>query len=91
MRRSWLVPGGQAYVVYPGLGEDVVQHDDGTWSPTEFTYVELPDDRSLPYFVVECAYAISDLVPRITAVHVISRDGQRRSDPLIYDRFDSTT
>ena len=76
-RRTWRVPDGTAYVVFPLFGGDVVEHDDGTWSPVEFTYVEMPDDPSLPYFVVECEHSERDLLPRIMAVHVIKRPASR--------------
>ena len=76
-RRSWKVPGGTAYVVYPFLGEDYIEHDDGTWSPKEFTYVERPEDASLPTIAVECVHTDSDLLPRVVAVQVTQRDPAR--------------
>jgi hypothetical protein len=77
IRINWSVAGGNAYAVYPLLGGDVVENDDGTWSPVEFTYVELPSDTSRPYFVVECEYSPDDLAPRVMALHVIRRDPLR--------------
>jgi hypothetical protein len=71
------VTGGRAFAVYPLLGGDVVEHDDGTWSPIAFTYVEFPDDARLPYFIVECEYSRDDLVPRVMALHVVQRDPAR--------------
>lgn len=76
-QKTWQVGGGEAHVIYPMAGVDFVEHDDGTWSPCEFTYVELPDNPSLPYFVVECQYSRHDLVPRVLALHIIQRDAER--------------
>jgi hypothetical protein len=63
-----------AYVVYPLLAGDHVEHDDGSVSPVQFTYAEFPDDKTLPYTVVECEHSAHDHVPRVMAVHVIHRD-----------------
>ena len=73
---AWPVAGGQAHVVFPLFSGDRVEHDDGTWTPAEFTYVEMPTDAKLPYFVVECGYG-EDQVPRIIAVQAIQRDPAR--------------
>jgi transposase-like protein len=75
-RESWAVPGGTAFAVYESFGGERVQNDDGTWTPREFTYVEMPSDAKLPYFVMECTYG-DDLVPRILAFQSIQRDPLR--------------
>lgn len=64
-------------MVYPSIGGEIVDNEDGTWSPVEFTYVEFSDDESEPYLVVECEYSRSDAAPRVAVVHMISRDDQR--------------
>jgi hypothetical protein len=76
MQMSWPVTGGMAHVVFPMFSGARVQHDDGTWTPSEFTYVEMPLDEKQPYFVVECGYG-EDLVPRILTVQVIQQDPSR--------------
>jgi hypothetical protein len=77
MEDVWDVPGGQAHVMYPWPLGERVEHDDGTWSPLEFTYVERPSDKSLPAYAVECAYSREELVPRVVAFHVMARDSGR--------------
>lgn len=77
MEISWATPNAQAHVVYQMFGGDRVLHDDGSWAPSEFTYVEMPHDSSTPYFVVECEYTAEDRVPRIIAFQVIQRDPAR--------------
>ena len=75
-RHTAPVVGGEAYVVFPMSGARV-EHDDGTISPVEFTYVETPDDPHSPMYVVECTHDEASL-PRIDAVHVVRRpDGGR--------------
>jgi hypothetical protein len=75
---QWVTSGGAtARVVYPAFGGDRVLHDDGSWAPKEFTYVEMPEDASRPYYVVECEYGDADLKPRIIAVHTIQRSPER--------------
>jgi hypothetical protein len=74
-KRTAPVVGGEAYVVYPMSGARV-EHDDGTVSPVEFTYVETPDDPLLPMYVVECTHG-EDSLPRIDAVHVVRRPDGR--------------
>ena len=76
MRISWPVRRGTAFVVFPLFTGDRVEHEDGSWTPREFTYVEMPTDEALPYFVMECTCA-EDLVPRIQSVQAIGRDPQR--------------
>ena len=70
VRRSWRVGTATAHVIYPMTGERV-QQDDGTLTPMEFTYVEIPDDPDSSYYVVECSHRRDDLVPMIIAVHVV--------------------
>jgi len=77
MTIQWPVAGGTASVVYQMFGGDTVENDDGTWSPREFTYVEMPSDATTPYFVMECEYSAHDLVPRIMSIQVIQRDPAR--------------
>jgi hypothetical protein len=77
MQISWPTANGQAHVVYQMFGGNRVRHDDGSWAPSEFTYVERPNDPSKPYFVVECEYSTKDLVPRIIAVQAIHREPGR--------------
>ena len=77
-RVQWETTGGAtAYVLSPMFGGETVQNDDGSWTPREFTYVELPRDQNDPYFVMECEYSPEDLVPRVTAVHAIQRNPER--------------
>ncbi len=76
MQISWSVPGGTAFVLYQLFGGERVAHEDESWSPREFTYVEMPTDATLPYFVMECRYG-GDLVPRIESVQAIQRDPRR--------------
>lgn len=76
MRISWQVPGGVGHVTYSLFAGARVEHDDGSWSPKEFTYVEMPTDAHLPYYVLECEYG-DDLVPRIMSVQVVQRDPRR--------------
>lgn len=73
---SWPVAAGIAHVTFSLIAGSRVENDDGTWTPIEFTYVEMPTDKNLPYVVLECEYG-DDLVPRIMAVHVIRRDERR--------------
>lgn len=75
VRRPIRVPGGEAFVAYPG-GGDVIQHAGGTWSPAAFTYVETPADAQLPTYVVECTHDDRDL-PRVDAVHIVRRPSGR--------------
>jgi hypothetical protein len=77
MTMQWPVAGGTASVVYQMFGGDRVENDDGTWSPREFTYVEMPSDATTPYFVLECEYSAHDLVPRIMSFQLIQRDPSR--------------
>ncbi len=86
MRISWPVRGGMAHVEYQMFGGEGVRNDDGSWSPREFTYVEMPSDVTAPYFVMECEYSLQDLVPRIMAFHAIQREPSRevRSTDLRY-------
>ncbi len=77
MTDEWDVPGGRAFVVYPLFAGERVLHDDGSWAPREFTYVEIPADPKAPYFVMECEYVQPDLVPRIIAFQVIQSDPKR--------------
>ncbi len=64
------MPTGTAHVVYPWTGERV-QQDDGTMTPRQFTYVEIPDDPAQPFVVVECDHRPADLVPVVIAAHII--------------------
>jgi hypothetical protein len=89
--RQWSVgDGGEAYVVYPDSPKFSIKNEDGTLSPTEFTYVEMPKDETAPYFRMECEYSPPDLVPRITAFHVIQRERSRevRSTDLRHIRLE---
>ncbi len=72
MRVSFPVPGGQAHVLYSLFAGERVENDDGSWTPKEFTYVEFPVNRELPYFVMECDHG-ADLGPRIVAFQVIAQ------------------
>jgi hypothetical protein len=74
---TWSVAGGTAHVVSQMFGGETVENDDGTWSPREFTYVEMPSNETTPYFVMECEYSREDLVPRIMTFQVIQRDPAR--------------
>lgn len=74
---SWPVAGGTAQVFYQNSRGSRIENEDGTWSPREFTYVELPSDQSAPYFVLECECSPDDLVPRIAKFHVIQREASR--------------
>ena len=76
VRRSWNIPHGIANVIYPLLGDRVLQ-DDGSLAPREFTYVEMPADRTLPYFVVECEHQGKSMVPVVMGVHVVQRKNGR--------------
>jgi hypothetical protein len=73
----WPVPGGTAHVVYRMFGGERVENNDGTQTPREFTYVEMPSDPAAPYFVMECEYSPVDLVPRIMTFQLIQRDPMR--------------
>ena len=75
---TWSVAGGTAHVVCQMFGGERVENDDGTWTPREFTYVEVPSDGTAPYFVMECEYSPHDLVPRIMTIQVIQRDPSSR-------------
>jgi hypothetical protein len=77
MRISWPVAGGTGHAIYQAFRGDTVEHDDGSWTPREFTYVEIPTDPALPYFVVECEHSDIDVVPRVMAVHTIQQDPRR--------------
>ena len=74
---TWAVAGGTAHVVCQMFGGERVENDDGSWTPREFTYVEMPSDATAPYFVMECEYSPHDLVPRIMTIQVIQRDPSR--------------
>lgn len=74
---SWPTANSQAHVVYQMFGGNRVLHDDGSWAPSEFTYVEMPNDPAAPYFVMECQYSPEDLVPRVIAVQAIQRESSR--------------
>lgn len=76
MRISFPVPGGQGHVLYSLFAGERVQNDDGSWTPKEFTYVEFPTKKELPYFVMECEHG-ADLAPRIVAFQVIAQDPAR--------------
>lgn len=73
---SWSVTRGTAHVVCRMFGGDVVENDDGTYTPREFTYIEMPTKAELPYFVMECEYG-DDLVPRVMTIQAIQRDPRR--------------
>lgn len=74
---TWPVAGGTAHVVCQMFSGERVENDDGTWTPREFTYVEMPSDATTPYFVMECEYSPHDLVPRIMTFQLIQRDPSR--------------
>jgi hypothetical protein len=78
MTIQWPVAGGTAHVVCQMFGGDRVENDDGTWSPREFTYVEMPSDANAPYFVMECEYSAHDLLPRIMSIQLIQGDDPSR-------------
>lgn len=90
MKIQWPVAGGTAFVVYQMFGGDKVENDDGTWTPKEFTYVEMASDATTPYFVMECEYSTPDLVPRIMSFQLIQRDPSRevRSTDLRHVRLE---
>ena len=75
-RRTWRAGSAEATVICPTL-DDVVEHEDGTWSPKVFTYVEHPDDPDAPVTVVELEHDGDDLLPRVVAVHVLRRSDGR--------------
>lgn len=82
LRRSWrTASGAKAHVLYQLLGGERVEQDDGIRGPKEFTYIEFPDDKTRPYYVIECDHTGPDLTPRIVAVHVIARDPLREVRP----------
>ena len=75
MRYSWTTTDGStAYVVFPLLSEGRVEHDNGTRSPKQFTYLEFPKDPDAPYYVVECDHPGPDFRPRIISVQVVARE-----------------
>lgn len=74
---SWPVADGMAEVVYRDSRGSRIRNTDGSWSPKQFTYIEVPSDKSKPYFVMECEFSRTDLVPRITAFHVMQREASR--------------
>lgn len=76
-RISWPVANGMAEVVYRNSRGFRIRNKDGSWSPKQFTYVEVPSDKSKPYFVMECEFSGPDSVPRITSFHVMTREPSR--------------
>ena len=74
--RTWSVSEGTAHVVARMLSGEAVENGDGSRTPREFTYIEMPTKPELPYYVMECAYG-DDLVPRVMALQAIQRAPER--------------
>jgi len=76
MKVTFPIAGGQGHVMYSVIAGQRVENDDGSWTPKQFTYVEFPSKKELPYFVMECDHS-EDLVPQIVAFQVIQQDSSR--------------
>ena len=61
--------GADAYVAFD-FDAPRVRQQDGTLTPAEFTYVEVPRGGDSPSYEVDCSHDASGL-PRIGAVHVL--------------------
>lgn len=68
-RKPINVSGADAYVAFDFSAPRVSQPD-GTLTPAQFTYVEVPRDGDSPSYVVDCFHDPTGL-PRVSAVHVL--------------------